>query len=145
MNEILPKLEYAGGFWEENAKPANRLERVHMTAAERIRGCSNQCDENIVLSTTINTGNIVHNYEKNWECTHFEQMETRGSSNGISVQRREDANKRLSAIGIRSVWEEVRRRRAGIRWDNAVGKVRKKTGGYRKEILPLEKFAGYKT
>lgn len=70
-----------------------------MTAAEQIRGCSNQCDENIVLSTTRNTGNIVHNYEKNWECTHFEQMETRGSSNGISVQRREDANKRLSAIG----------------------------------------------
>ena len=34
--------------------------------------------------------------------------------------------------------------KAGIRWDSVVEKVRKDIGGNQEEILPTEKFAGYK-
>ena len=39
---------------------------------------------------------------------------------------------------------ENNRRRAGIRWDNVVEKIWKGLGD-RKEVLPIEKFGGYKT
>ena len=46
MNVIVPKLEYAGEVWEGNGKFVKQLERVQMTAAKNMLGCS---------STTINT------------------------------------------------------------------------------------------
>ena len=39
-NVIIPKLEYAGEVWEENAKLLKKLETVPMTAAKKILGCS---------------------------------------------------------------------------------------------------------
>ena len=47
INVIVPKLEYAGEVWEENAKFVKQLETaVQMTAAKKTLGCS---------STTSNT------------------------------------------------------------------------------------------
>ena len=39
MSVIAPKLEYAGGVWEGNAKFVKKLETVQITAAEKILGC----------------------------------------------------------------------------------------------------------
>ena len=33
MNVVVPKLEYAGDVWEENAKFAKQLKTVQMTAS----------------------------------------------------------------------------------------------------------------
>ena len=49
--------------------------------------------------------------------------------------------KRLPAIVDNSVWEG----RAGIRWDNAVEKIWKDTGGGQEEVVSAEIFGGYKT
>ena len=40
MNLIVPKLEYAGEVWEENAKLVKKLKTGQMTAARKIPGCS---------------------------------------------------------------------------------------------------------
>ena len=52
--------------------------------------------------------------------------------------------KRLTAIADRTVWEKVRKGRAGIRWDSVVEKVWKDIGGNQEGILSIEKFGGYK-
>ena len=46
MNVIVPNIDYAGEVWEGNAKFAQQLEAVQMTAAKLILGCA---------STTSNT------------------------------------------------------------------------------------------
>ena len=53
--------------------------------------------------------------------------------------------KKLQAKADRTVWEKVAKGRAGIRWDGVVEKEWKDIGGSLQEILPIEKFAGYKT
>ena len=53
--------------------------------------------------------------------------------------------KRLTAIADRTVWEKVRKGRAGRRWDSVVEKVWKDIGGNQEGILSIEKFAGHKT
>ena len=45
----------------------------------------------------------------------------------------------------RVVWEQVTKGQAGIRWDSVVENVWNDMGGNQEELLPLEKFAGYKT
>ena len=46
IDVISPKLGYTGEVWEWNTKFVRQLERVQMTAAKKIQGCS---------STTIST------------------------------------------------------------------------------------------
>ena len=53
--------------------------------------------------------------------------------------------KRLPAIGDDAVWEKITRVRAGIRWDDVVEKRWQDIGGDQEEVLPTEKFGGYKT
>ena len=42
--------------------------------------------------------------------------------------------KRLPAIADRAVWEKITKGRAGIRWDNVVEKIWKKSGGDQEDI-----------
>ena len=52
--------------------------------------------------------------------------------------------KRLPAKADRTVWEKVAKGRPGITWDGVVEKEWNDVGGNLQEILPIEKFAGYK-
>ena len=52
MNLIVPKLEYAGEVWEENAKLVKQLETVDMAAAQNVLGCSSTTS-NTVLRTEM--------------------------------------------------------------------------------------------
>ena len=55
---IVPKLEYAGGVWEGNAKFVKGLETVQMTAAAKtILGCTSTTS-NTVLRAELGISNV---------------------------------------------------------------------------------------
>ena len=92
MIVIVPKLEYAAGVWEGNAKFVKQLKTVQMTAAKKILRCS---------STTSNT---VLRAELG-----MYPLETNGDVRKLKWQRtgRDMPEKRLQAIAGRAVWEKI--------------------------------------
>ena len=50
----------------------------------------------------------------------------------------------MPAIADRTAWEKTTKGRAGVRWDNAVEKIRKDLRDQEEE-LSIEKSGGYKT
>ena len=54
FNVIVPKREYAGAVREGNAKLVTQLERVQMTAAKKVLGCSSTTS-NTVLRADLGT------------------------------------------------------------------------------------------
>ena len=62
----------------------------------------------------------------------------------MTIIRTHMPERRLPAIADRPVREKTAKGRAGIRWDNVVGKIWNGLGD-REEVLSTDKFGGYET
>ena len=132
MNVIVPKLEYAGGAREGNAKLVEQLETVQMTAAKKILGCSSTTS-NAVLRAELGMYPLKTSISRDVRKLKWQ----------YKVENTPE--KRLPAIADRVVWKKITKGRAGIRWDNVVEKAWKDVGADQEEVLSIEKFGGYKT
>ena len=120
MSAIVPKSEYAGEIWEENAKFVKQLETVQMTAAKKIPGCS---------STTSNT---VLRAELG-----MYPLKTKRDARKFKWQYivTDMPEKKLPAIVDNAVWEKKTKGRAGIKCKKVVENIWKGIGGDQGEIL----------
>ena len=100
INVIVPKLEYAGQVWQENAKFVKQLDTVQMTAAKNILGCS---------STTINT--VLR------AALGMYPLKTNRDARKLKWQYKVKnmPEKRLPAIFDNALWEKITKGRAGTR------------------------------
>ena len=123
MNVVVPKLEYAGGVWEGNAKFVQQLEQLEteqMTAANKTLGCSSTTS-NTVLRAKVG----LYSLETNRDVRKMKWQ----------YKVKNMPEKRLPTIVDRAVWEKITKGRAGIRWDNVAEKPRKDLGGDQEEVL----------
>ena len=130
IQKIVPKLEHAQE-WKGNAKLVKQPERVQMTAAKNVLGCS---------STTSNTvlGTELGMYPRK---TNRDVRKLKCQDNVRNMPK-----KKVPATADRAVcMEKVAKGRAGTRWDSAVEKVWKEIGGNQQERPSTDKFGGYKT